>query len=54
MNCGYRNQISFDHRSWEQFKQFLVSLKKSGLQQGSNIALPVRRSNQLCYEATED
>ena len=27
MNSGYRNLISFDHRSEQQFKQLLVSLK---------------------------
>ena len=36
MNCGYRYQGSFDHRSEEQFKQLFVSLKNSGLQRGSN------------------
>ena len=29
------------------------SLKNSGLQRGLNLAIPVRSSNQLSYEATD-
>ena len=50
------NQVSYDHRSWTQFKQFRIEALKSQDFNGvwtCDLAIPVRRSNQLSYEATD-
>ena len=51
------NQVSYDHRSYElQFKQLHLEAWKSQDFNGvwtRDLAIPVRRSNQLSYEATD-
>ena len=49
-------QVSYDHRSYElQFKQLRIEARKSQDFNGvwtRDLTIPVRRSNQLSYEAT--
>ena len=51
------NQVSYDHRSfWTQFKQLRTEAWKSQDFNGvwtRDLAIPVRHSNQLSYEATD-
>ena len=51
------NQVSYDHRSYKHnFKQLRIEAWKSQDFNGvwtRDLAIPVRRSNQLSYEATE-
>ena len=51
------NQLSYDHRSYERnFKQLRIEAWKSQDFNGvwtRDLAIPVRRSNQLSFEATD-
>ena len=63
MKCSYVelgiwNQESYDHRSrlWTQFKQLRIEAWKSQDFNGvwtRDLAIPVRRSNQLSYDVTD-
>ena len=54
---GHNSQVSDDHRSYEpKFKQLCIEAWKSQDFNGvwtRDLAIPVRRSNQLSYEATD-
>ena len=57
MNCGYEIKWSYDLRSYE--RHFLQLRREAWKIQDFNwvwtrdLAIPVRRSNQLSYEATD-
>ena len=57
MNCGYEIKSSYDLRSYE--RNFNNCVEKPDKIQDFNgvwtrdLAIPVRRSNQLSYEATD-
>ena len=57
MNCGYEIKWSYDLRSYE--RNFYNCVEKPEIIQDLNgvwtrdLAIPVRRSNQLSYEATD-
>ena len=57
MRNNKRAQVSYDHRGYERNLQLRIETWKSQDFNGvwiRDLAIPVRRSNQLSYEATDN